>query len=178
LHAQDATLELDPAVSKIQFTLDATLHTVHGTLALKSGTVHFNPSTGTISGTILADATSAETGNTGRDRKMHKDVLESAKYPEISFTPTRILRPFSLNEAEPKVQVEGVVRLHGADHDVTFSFPVHVEGNKLRTHTDFVVPYVEWGLKNPSNLFLHVGDKVMVEMAISGRLLLEPSAVH
>jgi len=32
------------------------------------------------------DATRAETGNQGRDRKMHEEVLESARYPEIVFT--------------------------------------------------------------------------------------------
>jgi polyisoprenoid-binding protein YceI len=178
LQAQDATLELDPAASKIQFTLDATLHTVHGSFALKSGSVHFNPSTGTISGIIIANATSAETGNSGRDRKMHKDVLESAKYPEISFTPTRILRPFSWSEAEPKVQVEGVLRLHGSDHNVTLSFPLHVEGKTLHTHTEFTVPYVDWGLKNPSNLFLHVSDMVSVEVEISGQILSNVAALR
>jgi hypothetical protein len=35
-----------------------------------------------------------------------------------------------------------------------------------------VIPYVEWGLKNPSTLFLHVGDKVDIEIKTVGRITL------
>jgi hypothetical protein len=37
LRAQEMTLELDPANARIDFTLAATLHTVHGTFALRVG---------------------------------------------------------------------------------------------------------------------------------------------
>src|SRR5271165_5339273 len=71
LRAQDLTIDLDPAATKIDFTLSATMHTVHGTFKLKSGRIHFDPSTGKMSGAIVVDATSAETGNSSRDAKMH-----------------------------------------------------------------------------------------------------------
>src|SRR5580692_11608914 len=90
LRAQETTLELDPANSRIEFTLAATLHTVHGTFALKSGTIHFNPSKGTASGVVVVDATSGNSGNSGRDHKMHAEILESQRYPEITFTPTKM----------------------------------------------------------------------------------------
>jgi polyisoprenoid-binding protein YceI len=66
------TLELDPANTRIEFTSAATLHTVHGTFALKSGTIHVNPSNGAAGGPVVVDATSGDTGNTGRDHKMHQ----------------------------------------------------------------------------------------------------------
>ena len=90
LWAQDMTLELDPAHTQIEFTLGATLHTVHGAFALKSGTIRFDPSTGLVSGLVVVDAQSGDSGNKGRDRKMHKEILESQRYPEVTFSPTKL----------------------------------------------------------------------------------------
>src|SRR6516225_9126323 len=77
--AQTYVFEIDPHQSRLGFTLDATLHTVHGAFQLKDGSVRFDPSTGAASGLITVDAISADTGNRGRDHKMHKDILESAR---------------------------------------------------------------------------------------------------
>src|SRR5882757_8383969 len=76
-------LGIDPSQSKVHWTLGTTLHTVHGTFAFKSGAVHFDPGTGKATGEISVYATSGESGNDSRDKKMHKDVLESSRYPDI-----------------------------------------------------------------------------------------------
>ena len=88
--SQQIDLKLDPAKTSVKFSLDAALHTVHGTFQVKPGALQFDPASGQISGAILVDAKSGVTGNGMRDRKMHKDVLESERYPEISFLPDRI----------------------------------------------------------------------------------------
>ena len=44
------TFELQPQETRVAFTLGATLHTVHGTLRAKRGSVRFNPATGAASG--------------------------------------------------------------------------------------------------------------------------------
>jgi len=36
--------------------------------------------------------------------------------------------------------------------------------------THFVVPYAKWGMKNPSVLFLRVGDSVDVAFHAAGRV--------
>ncbi len=169
LKAQEITVELDPAITKIEFTLPATLHTVHGTFQLKSGTVHFNPTTGAASGVVIADARSAQTGNKSRDQKMHREVLESERYPEIRFTPTKILGPLAL-QGESSVQLEGVFQLHGSEHPVVLNVAAQIAGGALTARTQLTVPYVAWGLKNPSTLFLHVSDRVQVQVSASGHL--------
>ena len=169
LHAQALTLNLDPAGTKIEFTLGASFHTVHGTFHLKSGTIHFDPATGKASGIITVDSTSAETGNESRDRKMHKDVLESAKYPEVTFSPTEVVGAVS-TRGDSTVQVKGIFRLHGDEHAISFTIPVQLSPGKLAATTHFTIPYVAWGLKNPSNLFLHVSDKVEVSVAAVGQI--------
>jgi polyisoprenoid-binding protein YceI len=170
LLAQDMTLELDPANTQIQFTVEATLHTVHGTFALKSGTIHFNPSTGSASGLVVVDATSGDSGNQGRDRKMHREILESQRYPEIAFTPTSLSGKFQL-QGESNIRVVGIFKLHGTEHPMTLTLPVQVQGNHLSARTHIVIPYIAWGLKNPSTLFLHVSHAVDVDVVAAGRVV-------
>jgi len=168
-HAQDSVVQVEPAQTKIEFSLGSSLHTVHGRFALKSGTIHFDPAGGKISGAIAVDATSGESGNGGRDARMHREILESAKFPEIVFTPTQIKGAVAA-EGTSKVEVSGRFRLHGKEHDVTFPVEVVAEGQKLQVAIHFVIPYVEWGLKNPSNFFLHASDKVEVEIHATGHM--------
>ena len=170
LRAQDMTLELDPADTHINFTLEATLHTVHGTFALKSGTIHFNPSTGSASGLVVVDAISGDTENKGRDHKMHQDILESQRYSEITFTPTKLSGKLDLR-GDSSVQLDGIFRLHGVEHPMTLTLPVQANGNRLSARSHMVIPYIAWGLKNPNTFFLHVSDKVEVEISAAGRLL-------
>jgi len=169
LRAQEMTLELDPANTRIEFTLGATLHNVHGTFKLKSGTIQFNPSTGSASGMVIVDATTGDSGNEGRDRKMHKEILESQRYPEITFAPSKISGKVAL-EGDSSVQVDGIIRLHGTEHPLTLTLPVQAKGNTLSAQTHLVIPYVAWGLKNPSTFLLHVSDKVEVDITAAGKV--------
>ena len=170
LNAQEIRIELDPAKTTVEFTLDATLHTVHGHFKLKNGSMTFDPATGTAKGAITVDATSGDTGNSGRDHKMHKDVLESARHPDITFTPQRVIGKVEL-PGNSKVDVEGVLRVHGADHPTTLSFVVDVTDNKeVNATTQFAIPYQKWGMKNPSTFFLHVKDEVQLQIAAVGKI--------
>jgi polyisoprenoid-binding protein YceI len=180
LLAQEMTVELDPARTRIEFTVAATLHTVHGTFVLKSGTVHFDSSTGSASGLVVVDATSGDSGNTGRDHKMHQEVLESQRYPEITFTPTRMSGRVD-PQGTSSVQVDGIFKLHGADHAITLTLPVQAQGQNLSVRTHIVISYMAWGLKNPSTFILHVGEKVDIDINAAARVLpqaAQPAADH
>lgn len=167
--AQDFALQVEPAQTKIQFSLGSSLHTVHGTFALKSSSLRFDPASGKISGSIVVDATSGESGNNGRDSRMHREILESAKFPEIVFTPAQIMGTVAAS-GPSKVDVSGTFRLHGKDHDVTLPVEVTADGQNLQMAIHYVIPYVEWGLKNPSNFFLKASDKVEIEIHATGRI--------
>jgi polyisoprenoid-binding protein YceI len=169
LTAQEMTVELDPANTRIKFTVAATLHTVQGNFALKSGIIHFNPSTGAASGLVVVDATSGNSENKGRDHKMHQEILESQRYPEITFTPARMSGKLEL-QGHSSVQVDGILRLHGADHPISLTLPVQVQGQNLSAQTHIVIPYVAWGLKNPSTLILHVNENVDIDIDAVGRV--------
>lgn len=170
LQAQETTFELDPAKTTVEFALGATLHAVHGTFKSKSGTIRFNPASGEASGSIVIDATSGNSDNESRDRKMHEVVLESKKYPEIVLTPIRVTGAVA-EQGDSTVEVQGVLRIHGADHEVTLSVAVHVSGDAVTAKTHFVVPYVAWGLKNPSTFVLRVSKEVEIEVSSRGRIV-------
>ncbi len=167
--AQESIVQLDPAQAKIEFSLSGNMHTVHGKFALKSSTIRFDPSNGKISGAIVVDATSGDSGNNSRDKKMHREILESAKFPEIVFTPMQMMGMVAADGAS-KVEVSGRFRLHGQDHDVTLPIDVQADGRSLQITTHIEIPYVQWGMKNPSNFLLRVNDKVTVDIQATGRV--------
>lgn len=167
--AQEAVLELDPAQTQIHFTVGSTLHTVHGTFKLKHGTVRFDSATGKMSGAVVIDVASGETGDEGRDRKMHNSVLQSQQYSEATFSPSQMTGKLD-SSGTSEIEVRGVFNLHGADHDLTLVFHVERAGDRLAASTHFVIPYVEWGMKSPSTFLLKVKDKVDVEINAVGRL--------
>lgn len=167
--AQGSIVQLDPAQTKIEFSLSGNFHTVHGKFALKSSTIQFDPSNGKISGAIIVDATSGDSGNNARDKKMHREILESGKFPEIIFTPGQISGTVAADGAS-KVEVAGKFRLHGQDHDVTLPVDVTIDGRNLQIATHLEIPYVQWGLKNPSNFLLRVSDTVTIDIQATGRV--------
>ncbi|HKD85248.1 MAG TPA: YceI family protein [Terriglobales bacterium] len=167
--AQQIQVTLNSAQSQVDWTLGATFHTVHGTFKLKSGSILFDSSSGNASGEIVVDATSGESGNQSRDNKMHKDVLESQRYQEISFFPKRVLGKIT-PQGTSTLQVNGVLHIHGADHEITLSIPVQANDGEVTAKSDFSIPYQAWGMKNPSTLFLKVDDHVDIRIDAVGKL--------
>lgn len=168
--AQRTDFKLDPAKTDVTFTLDASLHAVHGTFRLKAGAIELDTSSGQASGEISVDARSGVTGNTMRDRKMHKDVLESEQYPDIAFSPDRVAGAVA-RTGKSSVMVHGTFRIHGVDREVSVPADVELTSNSWAAAIHFTVPYAKWGLKNPSNLFLHVSDSVAIEITAAGNIV-------
>jgi polyisoprenoid-binding protein YceI len=166
-----SVFNLDPAESTIKFTLDTTLHTVEGTFKFKSGHLGFDPATGKADGQITADARSADTGNESRDKKMHQEILESQKYPEIVFIPQQVKGSVNPQGAS-QVQLSGVFRIHGQDHESSVTLNVQRQpGGTIQADAKISIPYIKWGLKNPSSFLLRAKDTVEVEIHVSGQFV-------
>jgi polyisoprenoid-binding protein YceI len=165
----EVVLTLDPAQSRVHWTLDTTLHTVHGTFVLKSGTMHFDPETGKASGQIIVSTASGESGNHARDARMHKDILETAKAPEASFRPAQIEGKV-VATGTSDVKLSGVFTIHGTDHDLTAQIHAEFSEHTWTGTAKFDVPYVAWGIKDPSNFLLKVKPVVNVELDMSGEI--------
>jgi polyisoprenoid-binding protein YceI len=163
----DLVFELDPADTKVSFTLGATMHTVHGTFQPLRGRVEYTEATGALHGEIVVDAASGASGDASRDRKMHAEILESENHPAITFRPDHAEGKLAA-AGESTVQVHGIFAIHGAEHELTVPATVKLDGKNWTATAHFAVPYVQWGMKNPSVFFLRVSKTVDVEIAATG----------
>jgi polyisoprenoid-binding protein YceI len=160
---------LDPAQTEIHWKLSG-LHPVHGTFKLKSGEFLFNPKTGIAEGEILVDATTGESGNKDRDKRMQDEVLQSNRYPAIFYHPTNLKGPFKAGDGTQDLTGQGTFNIHGADHSLELPLKVQISGDAVTATTRFAVPYVEWGMKNPSKFLLRVSKQVEIEVTSKGTI--------
>jgi polyisoprenoid-binding protein YceI len=170
LAAEEMALEFTPAGTTVGFTLGDVLHTVHGSFKLKRGEIRFDPATGKASGELIVDAASGASGSDARDSRMHKNILESGKYPEIAFRPDRVEGAVATLGAS-EVKVHGLFGIHGAEHEITIPVEVRMEPGQATATMRFPVPYVKWGMRNPSTLLLRVKDTVEIEVRAVARFL-------
>jgi polyisoprenoid-binding protein YceI len=163
----EMVLVMDPDQSKVHFSVESTLHTVHGTFNLKNGTVHFDPDSGKAGGEVTVFATSGDSGNSSRDARMHKEILETPKFPDAVFRPMQIEGKLT-KTGTSDVKLHGVILLHGHEHEIVV--PIHAElaGDHWKGTATFDVPYIQWGIKDPSNWLLKVKPVVHVEMEAAG----------
>jgi len=158
---QETALRVDPAKTTVEFTLPTVLHTVHGTFQLKRGDVRFDPAGGKASGELVVDAVSGQSGSDGRDKRMHSSILQSALFPEVVFRPDRLVGKVA-PEGKSAVELHGMFGIHGAEHEMSIPLTVEAAAGQYTATGTFKVPYVKWGLKNPSTLMLRVNDTVEV----------------
>lgn len=165
--SRELQFQFTPSNTDIRFTLGDILHTVHGSFQLKQGTVRYDPAAPAVHALIVVDATSGQSGNRSRDRRMHGEILETGKFPEITFRPDRVEGAVAPSGTST-VQVHGIFSIHGADHELTMPVRVEVFPDHWIADTHFTIPYVKWGIKNPSTLFLRVSESVEIDVHASG----------
>ena len=169
LAAQQTRIELNTEITKVKFTVGDVLHTVHGTFKLTKGDLWFDPASCIAGGTLVVNGASGDSGSRARDSRMNKSILESDIYPEITFTPDRIEGKVNLS-GHSDFKLHGIFTIHGTRHELEMNVKTDIEGSRVAATADFDVPYVSWGLKNPSTLFLRVNDIVPIEINAVGEI--------
>jgi len=168
LHAQNK-LSVDTTRSEVHFTLTDTLHVVHGTFHIQQGEISFDPATGKASGSIVVDALSGQSGNSMRDHRMTNDELKAPDFKTITFTPTRFTGTFNSN-GDSTLNVHGTFTLLGTPHEIDLPMQVQVNGDHLHAIGTFTVPYIQWGLKDPSTFMIKVNKEVQIDLSLMGTL--------
>ena len=167
LNAQQQTLAIDAGSSSVAFTLSATGHEVHGTFHVRSGSIAFDRGAARISGSIVVSAVSGDSGDKGRDKNMHNQVLDVEHFADVTFEPKSYQGTLAPT-GDSTIQVSGVFTLHGTPHDITVPMQIHIDGTNLTAQGGFQVPFVQWGLKDPTIMFLKVGKEVHVNLNLVG----------
>jgi polyisoprenoid-binding protein YceI len=167
--AQHQTFNVNPDASTVVFSLGGNTHHVNGTFHVQSGLIDFDPGAAKISGSVLVAAGSGNSGDQSRDKKMNTDVLDVAHFADVSFVPQSYQGTVAAS-GDSTIQVSGVFTLHGTPHELTIPMQIHIGGNSLTAKAHFVVPYVKWGLKDPSIFILKVAKEVEIDLTLMGRL--------
>jgi len=169
LDLRSGALELDPSKTLVEFRLPGSLHTTHGTFKLERGTIIADPATGKAGGSIVVDARSGVTGIGKRDNDMRDSVLEAQRYPEITFDPQHFTLKLE-KDGQFQAKLDGVLTIHGARHEIVTDVRGQLAGNSLTAACHFSVPYVDWGMEDPSLFFLTVSKQVDIDIATEGRI--------
>jgi polyisoprenoid-binding protein YceI len=167
--AQHETLSVNPDASQVAFTLGGTGHHVQGTFHVQKGTIDFDPSAQKISGSVVVAAGSGNSGEPSRDKKMNNDVLDTEHFAEVTFVLSSYQGTLAAS-GDSTIQVSGVFTLHGTAHDLTLPMQIHIDGTNQTAKGHFTVPYVKWGLKDPSIFILKVAKEVDVDLTLSGQV--------
>jgi hypothetical protein len=165
--ADELKIELDPDVTSITFRLKATMHTVHGSANATSGRLTLDTESGDMAGEIVIDAVGAETGNKKRDKKMHTKVLRSAEHGRIVLRAHRLDGNLVM-EGSSDVALDGEMVILGRPHEIRIPLQIEIENGLFTASGDFEVPYVDWGLDDPSTFVLRVAKTVQVTVSAEG----------
>ena len=167
--AQHQTFAINPDASEIKIKLKTTHEVVNGIFHVQSGSINFDRTASRISGIVIVAAGSGKTGNDSRDKKMNKDILKVDHFATVSFAPKSYSGTVAAS-GDSTIQVSGVFTLLGTDHELTIPMQIHIDGSKATAKGQFVVPYVRWGLKNPSFLIWKAENDVAIDLTLVGNI--------
>jgi hypothetical protein len=79
--AEQVFVELNPVKTRVAFTVTDP----HGS---RDFPADFDPDAGAMSGEIVVDAASGQSGSPARDKRTTRDILQAERFPEIRFSPS------------------------------------------------------------------------------------------
>jgi len=167
--AQHQTFVVNPDASEIKMKLNTTHEVVNGTFRIQSGSIEFDRSNPKMSGSVAVLAGSGKTGNDIRDKKMTKEILKVDQNASVSYEPKSYSGAIAPS-GDSNIQVTGIFTLLGTPREITVPMLIHIDGTSATAKAHFVVPYVQWGLKNPSFLIWKADNDVAIDLSLAGRL--------
>jgi polyisoprenoid-binding protein YceI len=167
--AQYQTFVVNPDASEVKMTLNTTHELVSGTFHIQSGSIEFDRSIPSMSGSVVVLAGSGNTGNESRDKRMNKVILLVEQHATILFEPKSYAGAI-VPSGDSTIQVTGIFTLLSTPHEITIPILVHLEGTTATAKAHFVVPYIQWGLKDPSFLIWKADNNVAIDLFLTGQL--------
>ena len=78
--------------------------------------------------------------------------------------------PSTVNIRNRNIQVTGVLTLLGTPHEIAILMQIHIEGSSCTAKGHFEIPYVQWGLKDPSFMVWKAEKVVDIDLTLVGGL--------
>jgi len=167
--AQHQTFVVNPDASEVKMTLNTSHEVVNGTFHIQSGSIEFDRNAPKMSGSVVVFAGSGKTGNGSRDKRMNKEILQVEQHATVSFAPKSYAGSISPT-GDSTIQVTGIFTLLDTPHEITIPMLVHLEGTTATAKARFSVPFVQWGLKDPSILIWKTDKEVAISLSLTGQL--------
>ena len=167
--AQHQAFVVNPGASEVKMTLNTTHEVVNGTFHIQSGSISFDRGNPKMAGLMIVLPDSGNTGNGSRDKKMKNDILKVDQFATITFAPksyTGTIAP----SGDSTIEVSGVFTLLSNPHDLTLPMQIHIDGSKATAKAHFIVPYIQWGLKDPSFMFWKAEHDVAIDLDLVGEI--------
>jgi polyisoprenoid-binding protein YceI len=179
------TVEKDPK-NNVQFTSATTMEKFTGRTSTVNGSADIDPANlaGTISGSFAVDMASLSTGMALRDQHMRENQLETAKYPQATFTLKRFEQPSKAALAsgeEVTVTAVGDLMIHGASKE--YSIPLKLRylaagsdaqqrlpgttGNVLYVSANWTVKLEDHKIPRPEFLFMRLAPEQKIELNVA-----------
>ena len=167
--AQHGTFVVDADASEVRMTLKTTHELVNGVFKVQAGKIEFDRGTSKMSGSVVVIPGSGKTGNETRDGRMTKEILKVKQFATVTFEPKTYTGELAPG-GESTIQVTGIFTLLGTPHEITVPMQVHLDGTSATAKAHFVVPYVQWGLKNPSFMIWKADNDVAIDLKLAGTI--------
>ena len=65
-------------------------------------------------------------------------------------------------QGKSEVKLHGILAIHGKQHEITAAVEAQAVAGGYDATASFEVPYIDWGMKNPSTFILRVNKVVTV----------------
>jgi polyisoprenoid-binding protein YceI len=116
---------------------------------------------GGVSGTLVIDASSMNTGNSKRDTHLRSaDFFESDQYPTFTYTATG-----ATPIGDDKVKVTGTLTVHGQTRPLEITGTVvQADGDSATINADVEIDRSDWGLT-----WAKMGARLTNQVAVSAR---------
>jgi len=162
---------LDEEKSSVEFYADSTLHAFDGKARRVEGEVWCDVQAQEVKVPILIEVPvlSLDTDNKRRDKKM-RQMFDEKQFPTISFQADNI-KMLSGNIADSLFcQVEGILKIKGAQKQVSFEVLFSTEGNRILASGAIPININDFGLKPASVLgIIKVDKEVRIEFKTTWR---------
>ena len=163
---------LTPENTKIGFTLDSTLHVIHGSAPKFQGSLRFplSQKPEAFHAQVAVPVKDMVTGNDSRDEKMRDYCFEMKKYPEIRFESTGVENlPPSLEKGKDfEFTLKGNLTIKDVTREISIPVKGATKDDGLHLSGKVMLNYLkDFNIKDPSVLLFRVAKEVEVSVEVN-----------